>query len=677
VLIEWRKGRDERMIYSRIGSGYLVCILVAFTGLSVYAQNTAIDNGARQYAAYCAGCHGSDGRGSAKGAAIATLARVIVLTDAQLAGIVHDGVPGKGMPGFAQLGDEDARAVVRYLRVLQQSAGTQAGGGKARDANEQPSMAALETQVQTANAAAHTEQSGHGEADLDVQPGELNQKEVRENWVSYNGDYSGRRYSAMAEVTPANVGQLKPKWVFHTSNAGVFEATPVVVDGVMLVTRSNDAYALDAATGKLLWHHAHAVSDGLIDDAAGHINRGVAVLGTRVYMETDNAHLLCLDARTGRQIWDVAYATGNRNYGATSAPLIVKDKVLVGTSGGDDGVRGFVAAYGAATGKEAWRFWTIPAPGEKGSESWPGDLYLHGGGTTWMPGTYDAELNTIYWGTGNPAPDFDGSVRPGDDLYTSSLLALDPDTGKLKWYFQFSPHNLYDYDAVQTPVLVDATFQGKPRKLVVTANRNGFLYILDRTTGEYLYSKQFVAAENWAKGIDDKGRPISNNLIPDEKGVTVCPSYSGGTNWYSPSYDPATNTFYFRSLEECSLFQAKPAPFVEGQEYYSTGAASPPGNPPDWGFINAFDLGTLDFAWRYRLVGPENAVAGVMSTAGGLVAFGNDDLGFQINDASTGKPLWTYSLGHGMHSSPMSYGVAGRQYFAVTVGDDVVAFALP
>ncbi len=287
----------------------------------------------------------------------------------------------------------------------------------------------------------------------------------------------------MAEVTPANVKRLRPKWAFHTSNAGVFEATPVVVDGVMLVTRSNDAYALDAATGKLLWHHARAVSDGLIDDAAGHINRGVAVLGTRVYMETDNAHLLCLDARTGKEIWDVAYATGNRNYGATSAPLIVKDKVLVGTSGGDDGVRGFVAAYDAQTGKEAWRFWTIPAPGEKGSESWPGDLYLHGGGTTWMPGTYDAELNTIYWGTGNPAPDFDGSVRPGDDLYTSSLLALDPDTGKLKWYFQFSPHNLYDYDAVQTPVLVDAAFQGKPRKLVVTANRNGFLYILDRDDG--------------------------------------------------------------------------------------------------------------------------------------------------------------------------------------------------
>ena len=481
----------------------------------------------------------------------------------------------------------------------------------------------------------------------------------------------------MTDVTPANVSHLAAKWIFHTHNAGVLEVTPVVVAGVMFVTGSNDAYALDAKTGKLLWHHERPVSDGLIDDASGHINRGVAVLGTRVYMETDNAHLLCLDARSGNMIWDVAYATGNRNYGATSSPLIVKDKVLVGTSGGDDGVRGFVAAFDAQTGKEAWRFWTIPAPGEKGSESWPGDMYMHGGGTTWMPGTYDAELNTIYWGTGNPCPDFDGSVRPGDDLYTSSLVALDPDTGKLKWYFQFSPHNMYDYDAVQTPILIDADFQGKPRKLVVTANRNGFLYILDRTDGKYLYSKQFISIMNWAKGIDENGRPNSNNLIPDEKGVTVCPSYGGGTNWYSPSYDPATHMFYFRSLEACSLFQAKTEPFQEGRAYYSTGARRPMGNPPNTGYLNAFDLNKLDFAWRDQQIGGGHASAGVMSTAGGLVAFGNDAEEFEIDDALTGKPLWAFNLGEAMHASPMSYGIEGKQYFAVAAGDNVVAFALP
>jgi alcohol dehydrogenase (cytochrome c) len=513
---------------------------------------------------------------------------------------------------------------------------------------------------------------------IDVRSSDLLQKTIKNNWVSYNGDYTGRRFSSLDQVTPANVSHLAAKWVFHTQNAGVLEVTPVVVAGVMFITGSNDAYALDAKTGTLLWHHARGVSSGLIDDASGHINRGIAVLETRVYMETDNAHLLCLDARSGNLIWDVAYANNNKNYGATSAPLIVKDKVLVGTSGGDDGVRGFVAAFDAQTGKQVWRFWTIPAPGEKGSESWPaGEIYLHGGGTTWMPGTYDPELNTLYWGTSNPSPDYDGSVRPGDNLYTSSLVALDPDTGKMKWYFQFNPHDLYDYDSVQTPVLVDAKFKNKPRKLIVTANRNGFLYILDRTTGQYLYSTQFSPSMNWAKGIDKNGRPVSNNLIPDAKGVTVCPGIVGATNWYSPSYDPQTNMFYFRSREGCSFIFVKTEPFEEGRPYYSTGARRPPGNSPNAGYINAFDLNKLDFAWRDKQIGGRQAWAGVMTTAGGLVAFGNDANQFEIDDARTGKPLWAFNLGQAMHASPMSYGIEGKQYFSVAAGDDVFAFTLP
>lgn len=647
----------------------VVIFVVPALGLG---QGGASDAGARQFATSCAGCHGLDGSGSAKGSAIAKLPAVIARSDDELVAIVRNGVQGKGMPPMAVLGDEKISAVVRYLRTLQGVSGT---APTARPIDKSSVGAGSLAGAPTAVAAAS--QQAAGSALVDLTQSDLNQKEIRENWVSYNGDYTGRRYSSVDEVTPANASHLVAKWRFRMGSGGVLEVTPVVIAGVMFVTRSNDAYALDAATGKLLWRHTRAVSEGLIDDASGHINRGVAVLGTRLYMETDNAHLLCLDARTGKQIWDVAYATGNKNYGATSAPLIVKDKVLVGTSGGDDGVRGFVAAYDAETGKEAWRFWTIPAPGEQGNESWPGNMYLHGGGTTWMPGTYDAELNTIYWGTGNPSPDFDGSVRPGDDLYTSSLLALDPDTGKLKWYFQYSPHNLYDYDAVQTPVLVDADFKGEPRKLVVSANRDGFLYILDRTDGKYLFSKQFIEVQNWAKGIDENGRPISNNLIPDAKGVTVCPSYSGGTNWYSPSYDPARKMFYFRSLEECSLFKAKPEPFVEGQGYYSTGTENPPGEHPDWGFLNAFSMDTLDFAWRDRLFGDDNAVAGVMSTAGGLVAFGNDAKGFEIDDSSTGKLLWKFNLGTSMHASPMSYAIAGKQYFAVAAGDEIVAFALP
>lgn len=514
-----------------------------------------------------------------------------------------------------------------------------------------------------------------GNGFINVQSSELLRTPVKDNWVSYNGDYTGARYSSLTQVTPRNARRLRAQWVFHPRVVSPLEVTPLVVAGIMFVTSANDTYALDAKTGKVLWHHSRAVSQGLIDDAAQHHNRGVAILGTRVYMETDNAHLLCLDARSGRLLWDVPYATGNRNYGATSAPLIVKNKVLVGVSGGDDGVRGFLAAFDTETGEEKWRFWTIPGPGEKGNESWPGDSYLHGGGTTWLPGTYDPELNTLYWGTGNPAPDYDGSVRPGDDLYTSSLLALDPDTGALKWYFQFSPHDLYDYDAVQTPVIVDARFQGKVRKLIVTANRNGFLYILDRANGKFLFAKPFMKTQNWAKGIDENGRPIYAGLAPDENGVYVCPANGGATNWYSPSYNPATQMFYFRSYEACAVFQSKTKSFEEGNTYYSTGFRTE--GEAGKGYINAFDLNTLDFAWRELQIGRNKGWGGVMSTATGLVAYGDDADNFVIMDGRAGKPLWHFNVGQLIHASPMSYAVDGKQYFAIAAGGDIFTFALP
>ena len=276
-----------------------------------------------------------------------------------------------------------------------------------------------------------------------------------------------------------------------------------------------------------VWHYSRPVTQGLVDDASAHHNRGVGVWHSRVYMETDNAHLLCLDLRSGHLLWDVSYAQGNKNYGATSAPLVVKDKVLVGTSGGDDGVRGFVAAFDAETGKECWRFWTIPGPGEFGSESWPGDMYLRGGGTTWMPGTYDPELNTVYWGTSNAAPDFDGSVRPGDDLYTACVLALDADTGKLKWHFQFTPHDLFDYDATEAAVLLDTHLQGSAAEIVGRGQSEWVVYVLDRTNGKFLSAAPFVKKLNWAKGIDASGRPIRTDVAPSANGTLVCPGHDG------------------------------------------------------------------------------------------------------------------------------------------------------
>ena len=348
----------------------------------------------------------------------------------------------------------------------------------------------------------------------------------------------------------------------------------------------------------------------------------------------------------------------------------------MGTSGGDDGVRGFVAAYDAETGKEAWRFWTIPGPGEFGSSSWPDDAWKHGGGTTWMPGSYDPELNTVYWGTSNPAPVFDGDPRPGDDLYTDCLLALDGDTGKLKWYFQFTPHDLFDYDATETPMLVDATFRGQGRKLVVEANRNGFLYILDRTNGTFLFATRFAEKLNWASGIDQNGRPIRTDAQPTEKGTRICPGMVGATNWYSPSFSPDTSMLYFMALESCDIYLKKPEEFQKGKTYYSTGVRRSQGDHSQK-ILLAYALGSDKPEWRYVQAGQGHSSAGTMTTAAGLLFFGDDTRSFEAVEARTGKPLWHFNTGQNIAASPMSYAVGMKQYVAIAAGSDVFSFALP
>ncbi|MFZ0814123.1 MAG: PQQ-dependent dehydrogenase, methanol/ethanol family [Candidatus Sulfotelmatobacter sp.] len=496
------------------------------------------------------------------------------------------------------------------------------------------------------------------------------------NWTSYNGDYTGRRYSALHEITIANVAQLRAAWIFHPSNSERLEVTPVVVNGVMYITSANDAFALDARTGRTIWHHERPVSAGLLDDAAAHKNRGVGVWRNFVYMETDDAHLLCLDARTGHLLWDTTYADKKKQYGATSAPLIVKDEVIVGTSGGDSGVRGFVAAYDAITGNLKWRFWTIPGPGEFGSSSWPGDAYLHGGGTTWMPGTYDAKLDTLYWTTSNPAPDFVGDSRPGDDLYTACVLALNPTTGALKWYFQFTPHDLYDYDATETPVLLSAEVNGRVRDLLVQANRNGFLYVLDRTDGKFLKATPFVAKLNWAKGIDASGRPILSGLIPNAEGTQICPSIDGATNWFSPSYNPDTKLFYFIALESCSVFFAHPQKFAIGQTLYATGTKLAPDDHAKKVLL-AYSVPEGKIVWRYPQAGHGTSWAGTLTTAGELVFFGNDTGALEAVEARTGRSLWQFTTGQNIRASPMSYAVDGVQYVSIAAGGDVISFSLP
>lgn len=510
---------------------------------------------------------------------------------------------------------------------------------------------------------------------LQVSTEDLLTSPAGENWTSYNGDYSGRRFSRLADINRANVSQLRAAWVFHPGNSQRLEATPVVVSGVMYVTSANDVFALDARTGRRLWHYARPVSSGLLDDAAAHKNRGVAVWQHFVYTETDDAHLLCLDARSGNLQWDVQYADKAKHYGATSAPLVVKDAVIVGTSGGDSGVRGFVAAYDANSGALKWRLWTIPGPGEFGSASWPGDSYLHGGATTWMPGTYDPALDTLYWTTSNAAPDFVGDSRPGDDLYTACVLAIDANSGKLKWYFQFTPHDVYDYDANETPVLLDVAEKSTMRHLLVQANRNGFLYVLDRTNGKFLSATPFIKKLNWATGVDASGRPLLSGRIPTQEGTYICPGILGATNWFSPSYNPGTGLLYVMALESCQVFFSKPKPFAKGETYYGTGTKIP-ADEHSQKILLALSVVDGKEAWRYPQAGQGNSWGGTLTTAGKLVFFADDSDSLEAVDAETGKPMWHFNTGQSFSASPMTYAVDGAQYVAICAGSDLFSFAL-
>ena len=511
---------------------------------------------------------------------------------------------------------------------------------------------------------------------ISVQPEDLLAYPVGVNWTSYNGDYTGRRYSSLREMNVTNVAQLRPAWVFHPGNSQNLEVTPLVIRGIMFVTSANSVFALDARTGRTLWRYERPVSAGLLDDAAAHKNRGLAIWHDSVYSETDDAHLLCLDARSGGLRWDVPFADKEKQYGATSAPLVVKDSVIVGESGGDSGVRGFVAAYDAASGGLKWRLWTIPGPGEFGSSSWPGDSYLHGGGTTWLTGTYDPGLNTLYWTTSNAAPDYVGDSRPGDDLYTACVLALDPDSGKLKWYFQFTPHDLYDYDATETPVLVDAEYKGDLRQLLIQADRNGFFYLLDRSNGKFLQATPFVAKLNWASGIDPSGRPRLSDRIPTPKGTYICPGITGATNWFSPSYNPDTKLFYVMALESCNQYFAGPRRFTPGETFYNTGTKRP--RDEHWQkILLALSLADGKPVWRYPQMGQGNSWGGTLTTAGGLVFFGDDSQSFEAIDATTGRPLWHFNTGQSFLASPMTYAVDGVQYVAIAAQSDIFSFALP
>ena len=497
------------------------------------------------------------------------------------------------------------------------------------------------------------------------------------DWPTYQGQLGGNRYTTLDRINPGNVARLAPRWIFPIPGARHLEVTPVVAGGVMYVTNVNAAWALDAATGREIWHYERPRSKDLSGDAAGGINRGVALLGDRVFLVTDNAHLIALHRLTGALLWDIQMADPAQNYGATSAPLVVKDLVISGTSGGDEGIRGFVAAYNAATGQRVWRFWIVPAPEDPAAATWIGRAIEHGCASAWFTGTYDLETDTLFWPTGNPCPDFNGDERLGDNLYSDSVLALDPRTGALKWHFQFTPHDLHDWDSAETPVVADAVYGGRQRKLLLQGNRNGFFYVLDRTNGRSLAATPFVHALTWASGIGKDGRPLPiPGSEPSLAGVRACPSMDGATNWMSPAFHPGLRLFYLLALEKCNIFSKSSAVWKAGESYYGGGAREVPGERPRQ-YLRALDLETGRIVWEIPQSGEAESWGGILATATGLVFYCDDSGAFAAVDAATGAPLWRLQLNTPWKASPMTYAVQGRQYVAVAAAGNVIAFGLP
>jgi alcohol dehydrogenase (cytochrome c) len=494
-------------------------------------------------------------------------------------------------------------------------------------------------------------------------------------WLTYSGDYTGQRHSPLTQITPANVGRLAAQWTFQAETLALnrgFEATPLAVDGILYVTGSfNYAWALDARTGRPFWRYRRELPNNLTYGASAPVNRGFAILGDRLFMVTLDAHLLAMDSRTGSIIWDTVLADYRVGYAATLAPLVVKDKIIIGISGGEYPTRGFLDAYDPRTGKRVWRFYTVPGAGEPGSETWPNtDAMARGGGATWMTGSYDPELNLIYWGTGNPNPDYYGSDRKGDNLYTCSIIAVDADTGALKWHFQFTPHDIHDWDANQIPVLADLTIGGAPRKVVMMANRNGFFYLLDRVTGKLLLAKPF-GEQRWAREVDAAGRPI----VLNETGEKECiPDAHGSTNFMPPSFDPVRGLFFVTSRETCAVYVPMKPDFKPGATTTGGGVRRLTANT--YGALRALDPRTAERRWEFRY--PTPTLAGVMSTASGLVFAGDSEGNFTAFDARNGKPLWHYPTGSSIWgAAAMTHMLDGRQHVLITAGNTLVSFALP
>lgn len=626
-----------------------------------------IDPGRMTFERACAKCHGGDGNGGEMARGI--LYRLPVRDDQQLTTLIREGLPQQGMPPVS-VPDSEMTALVRFLRTIQRR-----GRPLVRKSVTLVDGKTIEGLV-----------LGEGFYDLQIRTadrihllrrsGERYREVTSEvNWPHYNGDTRGNRYTTMTQINKKTISRLAPKWIFPIPAAGRPQVTPQVVDGVMYVTAANECFALDAGSGRPLWHFGRPHTKGIPD--MPETNRGASVAGNRVFMETDNAHIIALDRFTGELLWDTELADYRQNYFATSAPLAAGNLVIAGVGGGENGANGFLTAHDQATGKEVWRFWTVPKRGEPGSETWGGKDIDHGGAPTWFTGSYDPDLDIVYWPTGNPGKEYDGSERKGDNLYSDSILALDRQTGKLKWYYQFTPHDLWDWDSTETPVLIDADWEGRQRKLLLHADRNGFFYVFDRVDGKLLLAKQFLRNVNWATGIGADGRPIKvPNMEPSPEGKLVCPSQDGATNWFSPSYNPLTGLYYFQTFEKCAVYTLRDTGPWEAGKTYLGGTQRTSQDPKPVTELKAVDYRTGKVVWKLPQPGPANGWGGTLTTSTGLVIFGEESGSLMAVDAVNGKPLWSFQTNHTWKASPMTYMFDGKQYLAIAAGSSIIAFAI-
>lgn len=588
------------------------------------------DAGQTLYSRHCAVCHGAAAEGGS-GPDLSGPAWHRTVSDAEMERIIRDGIASTPMPAFRD--EVDGKAIVAHLRKLSTAA-------------IQPANNLTVPKIHVPYAA--------------IQSPDPNQ------WLSFSGDLGNQRFTALKEIRRDNVSNLVPAWSFQTGTPDGLQSTPLYVNGVLFLTTSwNHVFAIDARTGAELWHYRRRLPEKL-KYCCGPVNRGIAILNDTLYLGTLDAHLVALNAKDGRLRWDVEVGRVEDNLSITSPPLIVGNKVITGMAGGDFPSRGFLAAYDATTGKQVWRFYTIPGQGEPHADTWSGDSYRTGGAATWMNGAYDPKLNLVYWGTGNPFPDYDGDARQRSNLYSNSVVALHADSGKLAWHYQYTPHDVWDYDGVNELVFVDGLrHEGKRVNAVVHADRNGHFFALERATGRFLYAKPFVRV-SWTSGYDRQGRPaVNQSAIPTYEGVEVCPGAAGGKEWNAMSYSPLTRLVYVPVIENCATF------YNYGVEAKKKGL--PPG-PNGFRYLpgKAFgkvmairaDDGTM--AWEVKTRTP--MASGMLTTASNLLFTGNAEGNFQAFDAEKGTLLWSYQTGSGIRAAPISFQLDGHQYVAIASG---------